>query len=61
MFVERLERPNEYPTILQNTAHPIVDVLKHLTALSDRLEKKQVHLVQFKSVLQVEKKCLKNS
>lgn len=37
MLVERFERPDEYPTVLQYTAHPVVDVLKHLTALPDRL------------------------
>lgn len=38
VLVECLERPDEYPAVLQYTAHPVVDVLKHLTALPDRLE-----------------------
>lgn len=39
VLIESFKRPDEYPTILQNTAHPVVDVLKHLTALPDRLPK----------------------
>lgn len=38
MLVEGFKRPDEYPTILEYTAHPVVDVLKHLTALPDRLD-----------------------
>lgn len=38
MLVESFKRPDEYPPVLQYTAHPVVNVLKHLTALSDRLE-----------------------
>lgn len=38
MLVECFERPDEDPTVLQYTAHPVVDVLKHLTALPDRLD-----------------------
>lgn len=38
MLIKCFKRPDEYATILQNTAHPVVDVLKHLTALTDRLK-----------------------
>lgn len=41
VFIERFKRPDEDPTVLQYTAHPVVNVLKHLTALSDRLENTQ--------------------
>ncbi len=41
VFVERFERADEDSPVLQDTAHPEVDVLQHLTALTDRLEHKQ--------------------
>lgn len=46
MFVERFERADEDSSVLQDTAHPEVDVLQHLTALTDRLEHKQEERVQ---------------
>ncbi len=41
MFVERFECADEDASVLQDTAHPEVDVLQHLTALTDRLERVQ--------------------
>lgn len=38
VFVERFERADEDPAVLEDTAHPEVDVLQHLTALPHRLE-----------------------
>ena len=37
MLVEGFERPDEDASILQDTAHPVVDVLQHLTALTHSL------------------------
>ncbi|TEA41957.1 hypothetical protein DBR06_SOUSAS19910027, partial [Sousa chinensis] len=34
MFVKGLKGANEDPAILQDTSHPIVNVLQHLAALS---------------------------
>lgn len=43
MLVKCFKCPDEYPTVLQYTAHPVVDVLKHLTALPDRLGGKKTN------------------
>lgn len=44
MFVERFERADEDSPVLQDAAHPKVDVLQHLTALTDRLKDKELKL-----------------
>lgn len=41
MFVERFERADEDSSVLKDTAHPEVDVLQHLTALTHRLGDKK--------------------
>lgn len=41
MFVERFECADEDSPVLQDAAHPKVDVLQHLTALTDRLKVKE--------------------
>lgn len=46
MFVERFERADEDSPVLQDTAHPKVDVLQHLTALADRLKHNNEKRVQ---------------
>lgn len=38
MLVKSLKGANEYTTILQDTSHPIVNVLQHLATLSHSLE-----------------------
>jgi hypothetical protein len=34
MFVKSLESPDEYPAVLQDASHPVVNVLQHLAALA---------------------------
>ena len=45
MFVKGLKGANEDPAILQDTSHPIVNVLQHLAALSHSLEGVREELV----------------
>lgn len=45
MLVKSLKGANEDTTILQNTSHPIVNVLQHLATLSHSLEGVKKELV----------------
>lgn len=45
MLVKSLKGANEYTTILQDTSHPIVNVLQHLATLSHSLEGVRYELV----------------
>ena len=45
MLVKGLKGANEDPAILQDTSHPIVNVLQHLAALSHSLEGVREELV----------------
>jgi hypothetical protein len=38
MFVKSLESPDEYPAVLQDASHPVVNVLQHLAALAHSLQ-----------------------